>query len=68
MVKKKWFGEIFGFLIQYIHSRNCFYIVRQTVKDMLNKNPVILVHLDTSKQYAMITDASSDAIGGISGV
>ena len=32
---------------------------------MLSKNPVILVHPDTSKKYAMITDASSVAIGGI---
>ena len=36
----------------------------QTVKDMLSKNP-ILVHPDTSKQYTLITDASSYAIGGI---
>ena len=36
----------------------------QTVKGMLSKNP-ILVHPDTSKQYTLITDASSYAIGGI---
>ena len=32
---------------------------------MLSKNPVILVHPDTSKQYTLISDASSISIVGI---
>ena len=38
--------------------------VWQTVKEMLKKT-VILVHPDTSKQYTLISDASSISIVGI---